>query len=103
MICPKKLSGNWTIYQASQNHALNPFPEDRLSYSVIYHTDIGRKTGKSEANGIDLASFNWGAYDLIVIDESHNFRGNPKSASGEDGEEKLNRAALAPKKSSRKE
>ena len=93
VICPKKLSGNWTIYQASQNHSLNPFPQDRFSYTTIYHTDLGRAKGKSEANGIDMASFNWGAYDLVVIDESHNFRGNVKSDYNADGEERLNRTA----------
>ena len=92
VICPKKLSGNWTIYQASQNHALNPFPQDRFSFSTIYHTDLGRTKGRSEANGIDLASFNWGAYDLVVIDESHNFKGNVRR-DFEDDEEKLNRTA----------
>ena len=92
VICPKKLSGNWTVYQASQNHALNPFPQDRFSFSTIYHTDLGRTRGRSEANGIDLASFNWGAYDLVVIDESHNFKGNVRR-DFEDDEEKLNRTA----------
>ena len=93
VICPKKLSGNWTIYQASQNHALNPFPQDRFSYTTIYHTDLGRTSGKSEANGIDMASFNWGAYDLIVIDESHNFKGNVRRGYDANEGEKLNRTA----------
>lgn len=93
VICPKKLSGNWTIYQAAQSNALNPFPKDRFSYTTIYHTDLGRTRGKSEANGIDMASFNWGAYDLIVIDESHNFRGNARTEDLDDGGEKLNRTA----------
>jgi len=93
VICPKKLSGNWTIYQASQNHALNPFPKDRFSYTTIFHTDLGRTRGRSEANGIDMSSFNWGAYDLIVIDESHNFRGNARVEHSRDNGEKLNRTA----------
>lgn len=92
VICPKKLSSNWTVYQASQNHALNPFPQDRFSYSVLYHTDMGREKGRSDANGIDLESFNWGAYDLIVIDESHNFRGNPMEKKRDDGTTRMNRA-----------
>ncbi|MGK5092034.1 helicase-related protein [Deltaproteobacteria bacterium TL4] len=92
VICPRKLTGNWTIYQASQNHSLNPFKKDRFNYSVLYHTDMGRVSGYSDANGIDLQNFNWGAYDLVVIDESHNFRGNPLEKKGEDGTIKMNRA-----------
>jgi superfamily II DNA or RNA helicase len=92
VICPKKLSNNWTIYQANQNNSLNPFVKDRFGYSVLYHTDLGRETGKSEANGIDLENFNWGSYDLIVIDESHNFRGNPLDKTRDDGSVKMNRA-----------
>ena len=92
LLCPKKLSGNWTIYQASQNNSLNPFFKDKFNYTVLYHTDLGRKTGKSDANGIDLENFNWGAYDLIVIDESHNFKGNPIEKAREDGSIKMNRA-----------
>ncbi len=92
VLCPKKLSGNWTIYQASQNHALNPFVKDRLNYTVLYHTDMGRISGYSDANGIEMANFNWGAYDLVVIDESHNFRGNPIEKVKDDGTKKMNRA-----------
>jgi len=92
VLCPKKLSGNWTIYQASQNNSLNPFTKDKFNYSVLYHTDMGRETGQSKANGIDLENFNWGAYDLIVIDESHNFRGNPMEKIKDDGTLKMNRA-----------
>ena len=92
VICPKKLTGNWTIYQASQNHSLNPFKKDRFNYTVLYHTDMARESGYSDANGIDLANFNWGAYDLVVIDESHNFRGNPLEKVKQDGSVKMNRA-----------
>ncbi len=92
VICPKKLTGNWTIYQASQNHTLNPFKKDRFNYTVLYHTDMARKSGYSDANGIDLENFNWGAYDLVVIDESHNFRGNPVEKIENDGSLKMNRA-----------
>ncbi|HPE70139.1 MAG TPA: helicase-related protein [Thermotogota bacterium] len=92
VICPKKLAGNWTIYQARQNHSLNPFPKDRFDFSVLCHTDMGREKGKSKPNGIDLETFNWGAYDLVVIDESHNFRGNPLKKEREDGSIHLNRA-----------
>ena len=92
VLCPKKLSGNWTIYQSSQNNTLNPFTKDKFNYSVLYHTDLGRPTGKSDANGIDLENINWGAYDLVVIDESHNFRGNPMDKVRDDGVVKMNRA-----------
>lgn len=92
VICPKKLSGNWTIYQANQNNNLNPFKSDRFSFTVLYHTDMGRDTGITGANSIDLGNFNWGAYDLIVIDESHNFRGNPTETVKDDGTIRLNRA-----------
>ena len=92
VICPKKLTGNWTIYQASQNHALNPFKKDRFNYTVLYHTDMARESGRSGANAIDLENFNWGAYDLVVIDESHNFKGNPSEEVKDDGKRKLNRA-----------
>jgi hypothetical protein len=92
VICPKKLSGNWTIYQAGQGNILNPFKKDRFNFSVIYHTDLARESGRSGANAIDLEKFNWGAYDLVVIDESHNFRGNPLERERPDGQYKLNRA-----------
>ena len=92
VLCPKKLSANWTIYQANQNNALNPFVKDRFNYSVLYHTDLGRTSGTSDANGIDLENINWGAYDLVVIDESHNFRGNPMDKTKDNGEIKMNRA-----------
>lgn len=92
VLCPKKLSGNWTIYQANQNNSLNPLVKDRLNYTVLYHTDLGRRSGKSEANGIDIENLNWGAYDLVVIDESHNFRGNPLDKVKDNGEIRMNRA-----------
>lgn len=92
VICPKKLSRNWTVYQANQNHALNPFKKDRFNYTVLYHSDMCRETGRSEANAIDLENFNWGTYDLVVIDESHNFRGNPMEKKKSDGTIKINRA-----------
>lgn len=92
VLCPKKLSGNWTVYQSSQNNTLNPFTKDKFNYSVLYHTDLGRECGKSEANGIDLDNFNWGAYDLVVIDESHNFRSNPMDKTKGNGETYMNRS-----------
>lgn len=70
VLCPKKLSENWNTYKG--NYINNPIAEDRLRYDVLYHTDLSREKG--ESNGIDLSRLNWGNYDLVVIDESHNFR-----------------------------
>lgn len=92
VLCPKKLADNWTLFQASQSHQDNPFRKDKFRYSVLYHTDLGRKTGRSEANGIDLENFHWGSFDLVVIDESHNFRGNPSEKTNAENEVVLNRA-----------
>jgi SNF2 family DNA or RNA helicase len=85
VLCPKKLKDNWTVYQAHKNHILNPFQDDRFSYTVMYHTDLSREKGHTEADNIDISNFNWGAYDLVVIDESHNFRNNKKGKKDEDG------------------
>jgi superfamily II DNA or RNA helicase len=92
VICPKNLSQNWTFYQASQNHESNPLKSDRLNYSVIFHTDVGRTSGISKANGINLANFHWENFDLVVIDESHNFRGNPLEKNRPNGDKTMNRA-----------
>ena len=83
VLCPKKLRRNWTVYRA--NSTLNPFLADRFRYDVLSHTDLSREKGNVE--GIDLHTLNWGNYDLIVIDESHNFRNNTV-ARQEKGEEK---------------
>ena len=82
VLCPKKLSENWNTYKG--NYINNPIAADRLNYDVLYHTDLSRERGHS--NGIDLERLNWGNYDLIVIDESHNFR-NGGELSGEDAKE----------------
>lgn len=81
VLCPKKLSDNWTTFKA--NYINNPIAEDRLRYDVFYHTDLSRESGIS--NGQELSKINWGNYDLVVIDESHNFR-NGGNLSGEDNE-----------------
>ena len=81
VLCPKKLTDNWNTYK--DNYINNPIATDRLNYDVLYHTDLSREHGKS--NGIDLDRLNWGNYDLVVIDESHNFR-NGGEISGEYGE-----------------
>ena len=83
VLCPKKLRENWTIYQVQNNSPLNPFLHDRLSYTVLSHTDLDRESGKS--GDIDLAAITWGNYDLIIIDESHNFRNNTAGKRDEDG------------------
>lgn len=70
VLCPKKLSENWNTYK--DNYVNNPIAEDRLNYDVLFHTDLSRTHGQS--NGLDLDRLNWGNYDLVVIDESHNFR-----------------------------
>ena len=82
VLCPKKLSENWNTYKG--NYVNNPIAEDRLRYDVLYHTDLSREHGKS--NGLELDRLNWGNYDLVVIDESHNFR-NGGEISGEDAKE----------------
>lgn len=70
VLCPKKLAENWNTYK--DNYVNNPIASDRLNYTVLFHTDLSRAGGQS--NGIDLDRLNWGNYDLVVIDESHNFR-----------------------------
>ncbi len=70
VLCPKKLAENWNTYK--DNYVNNPIAIDRLNYDVLFHTDLSRNGGMS--NGLDLSRLNWGNYDLIVIDESHNFR-----------------------------
>lgn len=82
VLCPKKLSDNWMTYKLNLKN--NPILEDRLSYDVLYHTDLSRESGSS--NGIPLDRINWGNYDLVVIYESHNFRNG-----GEVKNEKENR------------
>ena len=72
VMCPRKLFDNWSLYQASNNHSQNPFPQDRFGYSLLAHTDLSRDSGTR--GNIDLANFNWGNFGLVVIDESHNFR-----------------------------
>ena len=82
VLCPKKLRDNWTVYTA--NSSLNPFLQDRYRYDVLSHTDLSREKGYS--GDIDLETLNWGNYDLVVIDESHNFRNNTLGKRDESGE-----------------
>ena len=80
VLCPKRLSDNWNTFKG--NYKNNPLADDRLNYDVLYHTDLGRERGDS--NGIDLSLINWGNYDLVVIDESHNFRNGEHSTHRND-------------------
>ena len=73
VLAPKKLRGNWTGFK--QNSVTNPLVDDRFNYDVLNHTDLSRDFGTS--GEINLSKINWGNYDLVVIDESHNFRNNP--------------------------
>ncbi|WP_020224180.1 helicase-related protein [Holdemania massiliensis] len=82
VLCPKKLTNNWNTYK--DNYINNPIAEDRLRYDVLYHTDLNRTRGTS--NGLDLERLNWGNYDLVVIDESHNFRNGGKIKGDDDKE-----------------
>jgi ERCC4-related helicase len=75
VLAPKKLRDNWTIYRI--NDKRNILAEDRFNFDVLNHTDLSRETGIS--GDIDLNTYNWGNCDLLVIDESHNFRNNEPS------------------------
>lgn len=85
VLCPKKLRDNWTLFTV--NDKRNLFADDRFNYDVLNHTDLTREDGKS--GEINLESINWGNYDLIVIDESHNFRNNNPRKDGKTRYSKL--------------
>lgn len=87
VLCPKKLNDNWITYRS--NYVNNPIARDRLRYDILFHTDLSRDTGKT--NGLDLSHINWGNYDLVVIDESHNFRNGGKVTTDEDDNPRENR------------
>ncbi|WP_410541172.1 helicase-related protein [Streptococcus salivarius] len=86
VLCPKKLENNWNMYR--HDYVNNPIYDRHLIYDVLYHTDLSRDKGIS--NGIDLALNKWENYDLVVIDESHNFR-NGGSSESDQGEGRENR------------
>ena len=80
VLCPKKLSENWMTYRG--NLINNPLAADRLRYDILYHTDLSRDSGNTVI-GLPIDRINWGNYDLVVIDESHNFRnGNGTNSKG---------------------
>ncbi len=83
VLCPKKLSENWALYPAYNAQASNEFLDDKFTYTVLSHTDLSRYTG--EAGSVNLENFNWSSFDLIVIDESHNFRNDSKPRIDKDG------------------
>jgi len=81
VLCPKNLRSNWVLFRNMDK--LNPLIEDKFRYDVLNHTDLSRAYGKS--GDINLSTIEWGHYDLVVIDESHNFRNNTKGKRDEDG------------------
>ena len=83
VLCPKRLEESWVRYTSWAAYRNNPFEKDRLSYAVHAHTDLNRYEGM--AGTIDLADFDWGAFDLVVIDESHNFRDKGRDRTDETG------------------
>ena len=83
VLCPKKLRDNWLTYR--ENYKNNPVAEDRFAYRVMNHSDLSRTSGYS--GDIDIARFNWSNYDLVVIDESHNFRNGGKITEMDDDED----------------
>ena len=80
VLCPKKLEDNWLVYR--ENDTRNPLLGDRFAYKVLSHTDLGREK---------YSTHNWGNYDLVVIDESHNFRNNARGKEREDGSQRVTR------------
>ena len=88
VLCPKKLFDNWSTFKT--NYKNNPLVADRLRYDILFHSDLSRNRGMS--SGIDLERINWGNYDLVVVDESHNFRNGGKIRTDENDENpRLNR------------
>ena len=82
VLCPKKLMENWMTFRG--NLINNPLAEDKLGYDVLFHTDLSRDSGNT-AIGLPIDRINWGNYDLVVIDESHNFR-NGGGTTGPDND-----------------
>lgn len=80
VLCPKKLRENWTDYLAINNSELNPLREDKFGYTVLSHTDLSREKGR--VGDIDLSRIEWSNYDLVVVDESHNFRNASRNRRG---------------------
>lgn len=83
VLCPKKLHDNWSLYPAYNSQDANPFLDDKFGYTLLSHTDLSRYSGSS--GSINLENFNWRNFDMIVIDESHNFRNDTKPVRDSDG------------------
>ena len=83
VLCPKKLNDNWALYPAYNSQDTNPFLDDKFGYTLLSHTDLSRYTG--ESGSVNLGNFNWRNFDMIVIDESHNFRNDTKPVRDSDG------------------
>lgn len=83
VLCPKKLHDNWSLYPVYNSQDTNPFPDDKFGYTLLSHTDLSRYSGNS--GSINLENFNWRNFDMIVIDESHNFRNDSKPREDTDG------------------
>ncbi|MYG00573.1 ATP-dependent helicase [Candidatus Poribacteria bacterium] len=83
VLCPKKLRENWALYPAYNAQETNEFLDDQFGFTVLSHTDLSRSTG--ESGSVNLENFNWRNFDLIVIDESHNFRNDSKPREDKDG------------------
>ena len=83
VLCPKKLHDNWALYPAYNSQDTNPFLDDKFGYTLLSHTDLSRYTGAS--GSVDLENFNWRNFDMIVIDESHNFRNDTKPTRDAEG------------------
>ena len=84
VLCPKKLRENWALYPAHNYQDNNPFLKDQFGYALLSHTDLSRYDG--HVGDINLANFNWRNFDLVVIDESHNFRNDTPPQRDEAGE-----------------
>ena len=83
VLCPKKLRENWALYPVYYSQRNNPFEDDKFGYSLLAHTDLSRYSG--DADGTNLEGFSWSNFDLVVIDESHNFRNDTKPVRNDAG------------------
>lgn len=86
----KKIGENWLTFRQNLNN--NTLHNNRFRYDVLYHTDLSRYKGLS--NGIPLERINWGNYDLLVIEGSHNFRNNDPRKEKETRYQRLMREVI---------
>lgn len=78
VLTPAKLYDNWSSYKG--DYVDSPIDES-FNYKIMFHTDLSRDKGISR-EGKDLSRFDWSKFDLIVIDESHNFRNRTEREDG---------------------